>query len=126
MSVIKITGAYEGSLKHISLEIPKNKLADGQNYPNFFSFNAREGACPTCEVMGRIHAVKKEAECRLNRRNLYQLVENSDWVIDLGPDGGDSGGRVMFEGTPEETRLRGKSITAKYLHRDLLQHNGHW
>lgn len=26
MSVIKITGAYEGSLKHISLEIPKNKL----------------------------------------------------------------------------------------------------
>ena len=55
-----------------------------------------------------------------------QLIENSDWVIDLGPDGGDSGGRVMFEGTPEEMRLRGKSITAKYLHRDLPLHNGHW
>ena len=55
-----------------------------------------------------------------------QLIENSDWVIDLGPDGGDSGGRVMFEGTPEEMRLRGKSITAKYLHRDLPLHSGHW
>ena len=44
-----------------------------------------------------------------------QMIRNSDWVIDLGPDGGDKGGEVVFEGTPEEMITTSKSITAKYL-----------
>ncbi|MBC5709906.1 hypothetical protein H8S75_18270 [Hungatella sp. L12] len=54
---------------------------------------------------------------------LCRAARDSGWGIDLGPDGGDSGGRVMFEGTPEEMRLRGKSITAKYLQRDIPLRN---
>ena len=30
-----------------------------------------------------------------------QLIQNSDWVIDLGPGGGTKGGRIMFMGTPD-------------------------
>ena len=44
-----------------------------------------------------------------------QMIRNSDWVIDLGPDGGDKGGEVVFEGTPEEMITTSKSITANYL-----------
>lgn len=44
-----------------------------------------------------------------------QLIRNSDWIIDLGPEGGDKGGEVIFEGTPEEMIKTSKSITAKYL-----------
>ncbi len=43
-----------------------------------------------------------------------QIIQNSDWVIDLGPDGGDKGGRVMFTGTPAGL-LHSNSITAKFL-----------
>jgi excinuclease UvrABC ATPase subunit len=31
------------------------------------------------------------------------IIKNADWIIDMGPEGGNKGGRVMFEGTPPET-----------------------
>ena len=31
-----------------------------------------------------------------------EVIKNSDYIIDLGPDGGDKGGEVVFAGTPEE------------------------
>ncbi len=43
-----------------------------------------------------------------------QLIRNSDWIIDLGPEGGDKGGEVIFTGTPAEI-LTSNSITARYL-----------
>jgi excinuclease ABC subunit A len=44
-----------------------------------------------------------------------QLIRNSDWIIDLGPEGGDKGGEVVFIGTPDEMIKTSSSITAKYL-----------
>jgi excinuclease ABC subunit A len=45
------------------------------------------------------------------------VVLNSDWVVDLGPEGGYEGGNIVFEGTPEElTKLRG-SHTGESLYR---------
>ncbi len=43
------------------------------------------------------------------------VIRAADWVIDLGPDAGDRGGEVVFEGTPEELKKQGKTFTAKYL-----------
>ena len=43
------------------------------------------------------------------------VIRNADWVIDLGPDAGDAGGEVVFEGTPEDLVKEGKTFTAKYL-----------
>jgi excinuclease ABC subunit A len=44
-----------------------------------------------------------------------QLIEQSDWVIDLGPDGGDQGGEIVAVGTPEEIAANPRSITGRYL-----------
>ncbi len=47
------------------------------------------------------------------------VVKNADWVVDLGPDGGDRGGRVVFEGTPRQLLDATGSFTAEHLRRDL-------
>ncbi len=47
------------------------------------------------------------------------LVKNADYVIDLGPEGGDGGGQVVATGTPEEVARLEQSYTGRYL-RDLL------
>jgi len=44
-----------------------------------------------------------------------EVIKSADWVIDLGPDGGDKGGHLIFEGTPEDFRKSDKSITGSYI-----------
>jgi excinuclease UvrABC ATPase subunit len=46
--------------------------------------------------------------------NLH-VIKNADWIIDMGPEGGSKGGRVMFEGTPTELLKAKVSITSAYL-----------
>jgi excinuclease ABC subunit A len=47
------------------------------------------------------------------------LIKCADWVIDLGPEGGENGGQLLATGTPEEIVKNKKSITAKYLKEKL-------
>jgi excinuclease ABC subunit A len=47
------------------------------------------------------------------------VIKCADWVIDLGPEGGDGGGRVVAEGTPEQVARSEGSWTGKYLKRAL-------
>jgi excinuclease UvrABC ATPase subunit len=43
------------------------------------------------------------------------VIKNADWIIDMGPEGGNKGGRVMFEGTPAELLDAKHSLTSAYL-----------
>ena len=43
------------------------------------------------------------------------VVRNADWIIDLGPEGGNRGGQVIFEGTPADIRKAKGSITGQYV-----------
>jgi excinuclease ABC subunit A len=47
------------------------------------------------------------------------IIKSADWIIDLGPEGGDAGGYVVAEGTPEEIAQSEESYTGQFL-RDLL------
>ncbi|MGI9611147.1 MAG: excinuclease ABC subunit UvrA, partial [Acidimicrobiia bacterium] len=47
------------------------------------------------------------------------VIKTADWIIDLGPEGGDEGGRIVAEGTPEDVATVPESYTGKFL-RDLL------
>lgn len=49
------------------------------------------------------------------------VIAASDWIVDLGPEGGDLGGRIIFEGTPEEIVKVKESYTGKYL-KSLFDH----
>ena len=43
------------------------------------------------------------------------VIKNADWIIDMGPEGGNKGGRVMFEGTPTQLISAPQSLTSAYL-----------
>ena len=43
------------------------------------------------------------------------VIRNADYVIDMGPGGGDAGGRIVADGTPAEIRTSPESLTGKYL-----------
>lgn len=47
------------------------------------------------------------------------VIKNADWIIDLGPEGGEKGGYILAEGTPEEIARNKNSYTGKYL-REIL------
>src|SRR4029079_10574573 len=43
------------------------------------------------------------------------VIKSADWIIDLGPEGGSGGGRIISEGTPEQVALDMNSYTGEYL-----------
>ncbi|HUF20862.1 MAG TPA: excinuclease ABC subunit UvrA [Burkholderiales bacterium] len=43
------------------------------------------------------------------------VIKTADWIVDLGPEGGDGGGRIVAEGTPEDVALSESSYTGRYL-----------
>ncbi len=47
------------------------------------------------------------------------IIKSSDWVIDLGPEGGAQGGKVVATGTPEQVARNSHSFTGKFLSRVL-------
>ncbi len=47
------------------------------------------------------------------------VIKTADWIIDLGPEGGDNGGRVIAEGTPEQVAVMDHSYTGQFLRRIL-------
>ena len=50
------------------------------------------------------------------------VIRCADWVVDLGPEGGDRGGELIAQGTPEQVALVPQSYTGQYLARVLQQH----
>ena len=44
-----------------------------------------------------------------------EVIKTADWVVDLGPEGGDKGGRVVAAGTPEQIAAVPESHTGRYL-----------
>ena len=47
------------------------------------------------------------------------VIRAADWMIDLGPGGGEAGGEVVFEGVPEEAHKEPRSVTGHYLAKGL-------
>jgi excinuclease ABC subunit A len=50
---------------------------------------------------------------RIKRK--FGVAKNADWIIDMGPEGGDAGGEVVAQGTPEQIARNAKSYTGQYL-----------
>jgi excinuclease ABC subunit A len=53
------------------------------------------------------------------------VIKTADYIIDLGPEGGDAGGYVVAIGTPEKIMATPASHTGRYLKQHLAKSNGH-
>jgi excinuclease ABC subunit A len=53
------------------------------------------------------------------------VVKSSDYILDIGPEGGDGGGQLVAKGTPEEVANSEKSHTGKYLKKALKQYRAY-
>ena len=50
------------------------------------------------------------------------VIKTADWILDLGPEGGDGGGRIVAQGTPEDIAKVKASYTGQYLAQALKRH----
>ncbi len=67
------------------------------------------------KLMDAIQALIEQGNSVVIIEHNIEVIKLADWIIDLGPDGGDRGGRVTFTGTPEEMIRLDDNYTAKYL-----------
>ncbi|HRR10170.1 MAG TPA: excinuclease ABC subunit UvrA [Rhodothermales bacterium] len=66
-----------------------------------------------------LHALVEKGNSVLVIEHNMDVVKTADWVIDLGPDGGAGGGRILCNGTPDEVSRHETSVTGKFLKAEL-------
>ncbi len=69
------------------------------------------------QLLEVLHALVDKGNTVVIIEHNLDIIKTADWIIDLGPDGGDRGGEVVGAGTPEEIVRNPKSHTGKYLRR---------
>jgi excinuclease ABC subunit A len=62
-----------------------------------------------------LHALVETGNTVLVIEHNLEVIKTADWVIDLGPEGGDAGGHIVATGTPEEIAAGAQSYTGQYL-----------
>ncbi|MFZ2226110.1 MAG: excinuclease ABC subunit UvrA [Candidatus Moraniibacteriota bacterium] len=67
------------------------------------------------KLLGVLDALVDKGNTVLVVEHNVDVIRNSDWVIDLGPEGGTGGGEIVFEGTPVDLKKCKRSWTGKYL-----------
>ena len=50
-----------------------------------------------------------------------EVIKTADYIIDLGPEGGDAGGEIIAQGTPEEVAKIPSSYTGQFLRKTLVR-----
>ena len=62
-----------------------------------------------------LHALVEQANSVVVIEHNLEVIKTADWVLDLGPEGGDQGGEVVAEGTREQVADEPRSYTGSYL-----------
>jgi len=73
------------------------------------------------KLMKSLNALVEHGHSVILIEHNVEVIKCSDWVIDLGPEGGENGGYVVFEGTPEQLALCETSYTAGFLRQKLAE-----
>jgi len=67
------------------------------------------------KLLGVLHALVDQGNSMIIIEHNLDVIKNADWIIDMGPEGGEGGGQIIAEGTPEQVVKNKDSYTAGYL-----------
>ena len=93
-------------------------LSHEKSTPTLFIFDEPTTGLHFHDIKKLLHAfnalIEKGHSIVIIEHNL-EVIKSADWIIDLGPEGGEDGGHVVFEGTPEKIVDEKRSYTGKFL-----------
>jgi excinuclease ABC subunit A len=134
----KIQPLFDVGLGYVKLGQSSNSLSGGEaqrvKLASFLGKNSPDGQIlfifdePTTglhfhdisRLLKAINALIDEGHSVIIIEHNLEVIKCADWIIDLGPEGGEKkGGYLVFEGTPEEMVKKGKGYTAEYLKQKL-------
>lgn len=72
-----------------------------------------------CTLMELLNRLVDNGNTVIVIEHNLDVIKQSDWIIDIGPDGGSKGGTIVFEGTPKDLISSQMSITAQFLRKDI-------
>ncbi len=71
------------------------------------------------KLLGVLHRLVDAGNTVLVVEHHLDVIKSADWVVDLGPEGGDAGGEIVAEGAPETVAAVAASHTGKFLAKTL-------
>jgi excinuclease ABC subunit A len=66
-------------------------------------------------LLGVLHRLRDHGNTVVVIEHNLDVIKTADWIIDLGPEGGDGGGRIIAQGTPEKVAATKGSFTGEFL-----------
>jgi len=73
------------------------------------------------QLLAVLHRLRDEGNTIIVIEHNLDVIKTADWVVDLGPEGGDGGGKIIATGTPEQIAANKVSYTGRYLQATLAQ-----
>lgn len=104
-----------GEAQRMKLASELQKLSTGNN---FYILDEPTTGLHTDDIKRLLEVLQRlvdEGNTVLIIEHNLDVIKNADWLIDLGPEGGDGGGQVVATGTPEEVAQVKESYTGQYL-----------
>ena len=104
-----------GEAQRMKLASELQKLSTGNN---FYILDEPTTGLHTDDIKRLLEVLQRlvdEGNTVLIIEHNLDVIKNADWLIDLGPEGGDGGGQIMATGTPEEVAQVKESYTGQYL-----------
>ena len=71
------------------------------------------------QLLEVIHRLRDHGNTIVVIEHNLDVIKTADWIVDLGPEGGSGGGRIIAAGTPEQIAVNDHSFTGNFLHRML-------
>jgi len=130
--VQKLQPLSDVGLGYITLGQPSSTLSGGENQrlklafhlmqkqplPTLFIFDEPTTGLHFNDISTLLSSLRKlttQGHTVLIIEHNLDVIKNADWIIDLGPEGGENGGEIVATGTPEQVAANNKSLTGRYL-----------
>ena len=108
-----------GEAQRVKLALELNKRATGKTLYVLDEPSTGLHFYDIDKLMKMLHQLADSGNTVLIIEHNMDIIKCADWIIDLGPEGGDGGGNIVFKGTPEQIIKNSDSYTGKYLKKYL-------